>query len=112
MANFPTVNIDRTSKATFSDGRKVDRADDGSIKGVSIYSETAVRFDLLLAPLSATEKNSILSHYAADKESAFSFTWPDDASTHTVIYETRPVPERMQGPAWWAVRVVLAGVAD
>lgn len=110
MATFPTVtHLDASSRSS-SDGSVFDQAEDGVIRVRHMYASTVWNFSLTLGPLTSTDKDAVLSHYAGDKNSSFSYTWPGDGSSYTVVYKGRPQQEEARD-AWgmWYVKVELTG---
>ena len=110
MATFPTLTHLTSSSRESDDGSIVDKAEDGVIRVRHTYATTVWEFSLKLGPLTSDEKDSVFSHYAGDKNSAFSYTWPGDSTSYTVVYKSRPQQQEAQD-AWgmWYVQVELAG---
>lgn len=109
MATFPTFDHHMESLRTPDDRKIIDYADDGSIRGRVLNSETTYRFDLVLAPLTDTEKDSLESHYTGDKATVFVYQWPEDSANYNVQYEARPTLKLAKHAAYWTARVALIG---
>jgi hypothetical protein len=110
MAAFPTLTHDISSRRIPASGIALDRAEDGTLRSRTLYATTTYDFELLLPNLSTADKDSVLSHYASNVNSTFSYTWPAGSVAHTVVYADYPevigLPNGRHD-----VRVRLAGAA-
>lgn len=107
MAAYPTLDTDELSARRPISGLQIDRADDGTIRSRTLFSAIVYQFDLLHRGLSSTDRDAILSHYSANVNSTFSYTWPDGSVAHTVVYADAPFVEWR--PGGWDVTVSLVG---
>ncbi len=107
MAAYPTVTTDESSTRTPRGGHRLDTAEDGTVRGRTLYAATVYEFQLIHPFLSSTNRNLILAHYATDKSSSFSYTWPDGSVAHTCVYAE--CPQVTWHPGGWTVATQLIG---
>ena len=92
MSAFPTLPHLTTSTRQPSDGTQVDYGDDGTARVRVMYEATRWNFDLKLGQLDGTDTASLLAHYADNKYTSFSYTWPGDSSEYICVYLECPAP--------------------
>jgi hypothetical protein len=105
MAAYPTLAHDVSSTRTPRGGIKVDTAEDGTPRARTLYSATVYDVAILHRALSSANRDSVLSHYASDKNASFSYTWPDGSVAMTAVYANAPRVEWQ--PGGWDVYVEL-----
>lgn len=111
MSAYPTLPTDVASRREAVSGLAVDVAEDGTSRARSLYAAVRYEFSLEHAPLTSAERDSLLSHYAANAAAPFAYTWPDGSLAHTVIYLEAPQIIYHPGP-WYSAEVKLSGVVS
>jgi hypothetical protein len=89
MAAYPTLPISLGSKASPEAGIKIDRASNGAARA-RLFATPKRSFRVEHAGLSLTERGSLETFYNANLATSFSFTWPLDGVTYTVIFGGEP----------------------
>jgi len=109
MANYPSsTQLIGTYELPIAD-TVVDRAVSGKPRLRSYHTQDWSDF-LVLHELDGTEKDAILSHYAAHKQTTFTFVFLADDSEHTVRYKQKPQVIPIPGVDRWQVRTDLVVV--
>lgn len=109
MADFPTLLHRRESRRSIDAGIVSERAVDGTPRLRRLFASEKTTFELVLGPLSASDLAGLVAHYAGDRDNAFSYTWPEDASTYTCRYASALYPVGDDTLTYWTVRVTLEG---
>ena len=68
-----------------------------------------LRFRLKTDGLTTTQKDALITDYATQRETTFSFTWEETNEVFTVFYVQRPQPLQ-EGPDLWFVITHLSKV--
>lgn len=71
----------------------------------------AGRFELVYRTLTEAERDAFWTDYDGDP-GEFTYTWPEDSTTHQVVYEGRPEARFRQDFNRWDLFVFLALVPD
>jgi hypothetical protein len=107
MSAYPTLATRDDSVRQPRSGLQIDQADDGTIRSRTLFSAIVYEFTIYHQGLSSADKESILTHYAANVSAPFSYTWPDGSVAHTVVYTEAPLVT--WAPGGWTVEVHLMG---
>lgn len=99
MAAYPTLPLLDGSAADRDSGVQISRATNGRLRQRRMFSASKSSFTLKHW-LTAAELAALTDHYAAHKDIAFAFTWPEDGSTSSCTYgeePSRPRPSDVPG---------------
>ena len=107
MAAYPSLTHSDESTRTPRGGIQLDTAEDGTVRGRSLYSKTVYEIIAIHPFLSSANRDLVTAHYAANVNGAFSYTWPDGSVAHTVVYSE--APEIVWHPGGWTVTSRLLG---
>lgn len=107
MSHYPLLPLQRDTSTERDGGQDARRATNGALRLRLRYPVERNTFNLvhLLTP---AEKDALEAHYQANKTASFSFVWPEDRATYTVVYGAAPVYVR--GASSWTARVKLLQV--
>ena len=109
MSAYPTLTTIKESTVKPVDSRVVVRATNGAVKVRVMHPTEKVEIDLIHV-LDSSGKDDLDTHYAANSDSSFSYTWRgQEGGTYTVVYMKRP-EYREQDGQWFQARVRLAEV--
>lgn len=104
--SYPAFKWLLTSDVDADGGVILDRAQDGSVRGRSLYPTTKRKFAGRHL-LTKAECADLLSHYEANKTVSFEITWTGPhPGTYTVLYRACP-KFRPQAPDVFDVEVLL-----
>ncbi len=109
MADFPTFPHLIASNRTTEAGVQVDYTEGGGVRARRMFATPRLVFKLVLAPLSSSDKDALLSHYATHRDQAFNYTWPEGADPSTVIYTAYPNLRQAEAGAYWVAEITLEG---
>jgi len=90
----------------------VDIAEDGTVRARTLYTATVYDIRLIHSGITASQRNAIFSHYAANVGEEFSYTWPDGTRAHTVVYAQAPQDIPLGRGDVYRVDVYLIGTED
>lgn len=90
MAAYPTLTTSVRSTRAIHSGLQMDQAEDGTLRGRTLYSSSYYEFTVVHERVDATDRDSVLSHFASNLGAAVSYTWPDDSAAYTVYYAAAP----------------------
>ena len=96
MADYPDFPQERGSKREIKSGILIDRALGGNVRRRVTYDSDQYEFEVHHV-LGQTDWESLLSHYASDKEGSFNFEWAGDGNTYLVEYAAPPEEEPLGG---------------
>ena len=105
MSAYPTLAHDVSSSREPRGGIRVDTAEDGTPRARTLYSATVYDVNILHRALTSTDRDSVNSHYAANKNASFAYTWPDGSVAMTAVYSE--APKIVYTPGGWDVQVSL-----
>ena len=105
MADYPTLDAAIASQVEIQDGKRFERADDGTARAVVTWSGEK-RTWRLVHLLDATDAATLYAHYAAHIESTFNFDDPETATTYAVMYRSPPAIS-YPAPDLMSITVVL-----
>lgn len=108
MSAYPTLDHSIASTRAQKAGLQMDQAEDGTLRGRTLYSSSIYEITAVHERINSTDKDSILSHFAAHLGASFSYTWPDGSVAHTVYYTDAPEVRYVEGGRY-TVTCHLAG---
>ncbi len=90
MPTYPSLPVGITSRATASRGRQVDRASNGRARLRVLYAAQRKQFAVVHPALNATDRATLDTFVSTYGSGEFSFRWPFDGVTYTVILADDP----------------------
>ncbi len=91
MAAYPsTLPVSIGSTVRLEADRQTDRASNGAARGRVFYTAAKRKFKVEHQALKPDEQTTLLDFYAANTALSFTFDWPLDGVTYTVIFSGEP----------------------
>lgn len=101
MAAYPTLPTQRGSDPEPArGGLDIDRAEDGTARGRSWWAADKCQFKLVHPRLTAAERSTLDTFYAANRLVPFDYTSLSDGVTRTCIFAAAPAPKGEAGGRW------------
>lgn len=102
MSAFPTLayNPELSSDEEVLDDLQVFRASNGKARVHAFFTAPKKRFSIVWDSLTATDKGTIQTFYAANRLLTFTFTWVGDGVTYTCIFSGAPKYQVVAGGRW------------
>lgn len=107
MANYPAFFTLADSTALPESGIEPERATNGALRHRRLWPDDKTTFDIGHV-LNATEVDTMVAFYAANKDLNFVYRWPADGGLRTVRFAAPP--RYTKRTAHWEVRVRLLEV--
>jgi len=106
VSDFPRLKymLDDSTVDPLS-GHEATRATNGALRLRRLFTGDKRNWSLSYL-LEDADFDSLMAHYAANKDGQFNFYWPGDRQTYTASYVAAPQPSRI-GPMHSRVRVQL-----
>lgn len=90
MATYPTtLRISPSSERALKADRELERATNGALRGRMFYTSPKSVFQVEHDSLTSAEQTTFDAFYAANMNISFSFVWPQDGVTYTVLFGSR-----------------------
>lgn len=105
--SYPSLPHDVVSTRQPVSGLVIDIAGSGRPRSRSLYSYSVYRLRIVHTGLAETDKDSVLTHYAANKGEEFGYIWPDGSVTMWCVYDDAPSVEWT--PGGWNLDVSMMG---
>lgn len=104
---YPTLMILEDSEASRNAGLDAQRATNGLLKVRRLYSADKTDFTVVHM-LTRAERDTLMTFYAGNVTTEFTFYWPGDGTTYTVRFAAAPQVSRRG--AYYRTSVRLAEV--
>jgi len=105
VSDYPRLPILRESTCETLSGHEPARATNGALHMRRLFTGEKRNFNLAHV-LTADHRAALAAHYAAHKDAAFNFTWPEDGQVYSVSYGAAPQFDKA-GVAFSRARVTL-----
>lgn len=90
MANYPSLPWSRDSTRVPHAGIALDVAEDGTVRGRTLYASPYYEITAVHPGISSAERSSLESHFASHVGVSFTLVWPWGDESHTVYYAEAP----------------------
>lgn len=89
MSDYPRIPILRDSACEVLSGHEPARATNGALRMRRAFTAEKRNFQVVHV-MTTAQRAALVDHYAADKDAAFNFYWPEDGQTYSVSYAAPP----------------------
>lgn len=87
MPTYPTtLKVSPSSTKSLKTDRQLDRASNGTLRGRVFYTAPKSSFSVEHEAMSTTDRDSFQTFYNTNMNLSFSFVWPQDGVTYTVMF--------------------------
>ena len=106
--SYPNLPQNQDTSIQADAGVNISVSEGGKIRGVAMYPNTIYTINVAHKHLSDTDKDSIISHFNANKSSSFSFTYQGDNTVYNNCFYAGE-PEANWTEFGWTVITKLIG---
>jgi hypothetical protein len=89
VSDYPRLPILRDSTCEVLSGHEPARATNGTLHMRRAFTGDKRNF-MIVHVMTTAQRATLTAHYAADKDNAFNFVWPEDGQTYSVSYSAAP----------------------